>query len=174
MKWSGRAGKKATFDFEWFGDDFTRLIEEHSDEALYAAGEVLRSAAASRAPSKRGMLAGSGYVRTSKRSSYVKRHRLYRGEFALRGSKVAMVAFAVWYANLFEDTGAKRHVMPDGTARAARKNIYLPGVGYRKSARHPGMRKRPFVAPALEASKETLAQKIVEILKQRTENEMGV
>ena len=171
--------RRNVLELNWYGDEFLALIEEFADEGLFAAGEILLARAKARAPHRAGGLINSGYVATRKRSTYVKRARNYRKEFPVDREKNVMVAFAAFYGNFLEDSGAKPHRIPrlvSAKARGgrARKGVYIPGVGFRKSAQHPGFRRRPFLGPALEETQTTMVETLAAVLRGKAEERMGV
>lgn len=150
----GRRYRGKGYSIEWFGDDLARTVDRHNDAAMYAGGQVLKRAAAARAPVRSGTLRDSGYVQTDTRTDYRKGRRDRRTLFRKRGAGGVLVAFAAFYANMFEDSGVKRHRVP----RKGYKVLRIPGVGLRSVAQHPGMKARPFLGPALEANKETITR----------------
>jgi len=166
---------------KWYGDDIVRIVERGSEPGLWAMGKTLVSAAQRRAPRASGRLADSAFVATVKRTDYSrgKGDRRKRQMAALLGSVKegkALIGFAAWYSNLFEDTGAKTHVIPyqarTGRARV-RKTLLIPGIGYRRRVQHPGLRRKPFLAPAVEASKDDGARAFAREVERRLEAELG-
>ena len=143
------------FTLDWFGDDIAKQIGANLEPGLWAGGNIILGAAQSGAPVRSGNLVRSGYVATEKRSSY---RKVKRGRRQIKAQpKTAVVAFGAFYANYFEDSGARPHRI-----RARRSPaLYMRGIGYRRSARHPGIRPRPFLAPALERTREQVASAMV-------------
>lgn len=151
---------------DYFGPEIERALEQGGEPALWAMGDELLDAARRRAPRDSGRLRASGYVETERRSSYRRQHgdRKRRPDVK-RGA--AVVAFASWYSNLFEDTGAKAHAI--GGSGRSRRRLHIPGVGYRMSARHPGHKRQPFLGPALEATRTGMVDEYCDELRKRLE-----
>ncbi len=145
------------YSIEWFGDDLKRVIDTHNDPAMFAAGQALKREAQRRAPVAMGTLKASAYVQTDSRTDRAKGKRDRRSHFRKRGKGGVLVAFAAFYANMLEDSGARRHRIPG----AGKKVIRIAGVGFRASAEHPGMQARPFLGPALEATKDEITRAFV-------------
>jgi len=157
-------GRKS-FKLDWFGDDLTRAVDSAGEPALWAAGQVLKREARERAPVKTGEMRNSMYVETTQRTDYRKgkRDRRY-GRLRPKSEKIVLVAAAAWYSNLLEDSGAVAHVIPR-KRRNGQKVLYIPGIGYRTSANHPGMKRKPFLSEALEANRERIGQEVAKVVK---------
>jgi HK97 gp10 family phage protein len=153
----GKRYRGKGYNIEWFGDDLARTVDRHNDAAMFAGGQVLKRAAQQRTPVSSGALRQSAYVQTDSRTDYCKGPRDRRRMFRKRGAGGVLVAFAAFYANMIEESGAQRHRAPRKGARPMR----LPGIGLRSVVAHPGMRARPFLGPALEASREEIARAFV-------------
>lgn len=163
----------------WYGDDIVRIVGRASEPGLWAMGRTLVSAAARRAPRASGRLADSGFVATVKRTDYQRgKGDRPRRQMAAHLSKVkegkALIGFSAWYSNLFEDTGAKAHAIPyvARTSRARRrKTLQIPGIGFRRRVVHPGLRRKPFLAPAVDATKDEGARAFAREVERRLETE---
>ncbi len=172
--------RRNVFELNWYGDQFLSLVDEFGDDALYAAGNILLENAKGKAPRRSGHLASSGYVKTRKRSSYVKRSKVDRKEMAMDRDMTVMVAFAPFYGNYFEDSGVKPHVIPKVRKRRLARGLEtadatnIPGVGWRRRIHHPGFKKRPFLGPAIEATQNTMATELADVLRSKCEEKMGV
>lgn len=143
------------FTVNWFGDDILRQIEENLEPGLWAGGNFILGEAQAGAPVRSSNLVNSGYVSTEKRSSY---RKVKRGRKPIQAApRTAAVAFSAFYANLFEDSGAKAHIIRPRRSKV----LYMRGIGFRRGARHPGIRPRPFLAPALERNRERIATVMV-------------
>lgn len=175
-----RFGTK-NISLDWYGDDIARLVQRASEPGLWAMGQVLVKAAARRAPRSSGRLADSAFVATTKRTDYQRgRGDRPRRQMAAHLNRVkegrALIGFAAWYSNLFEDTGAKTHTIPyvARTSRARRrKTLLIPGIGYRRRIQHPGLRRQPFLGPAIDASKEDGARAFAKEVERRLEADLG-
>lgn len=100
----------------WHGEELLRQIQEATPDGLFAGGQMLVEAAASRVPRRTGKLADSGYVAIEGKSTY-KRNKLYNKEAkAPKGGAVA--GFAAFYA---------RHV-EFGTKNMAAKPFFRPAI----------------------------------------------
>lgn len=75
----------------------------------------------------------------------------------------------VWYAHLIEFTGAKAHTI---TAKG-RKILSFGGLFF-QSVKHPGMRARPFMRPALESQAQAAVVAAAEYMKQRLATREGL
>lgn len=142
---------------EWYGDDLQRAIKQRGDGALFEMGEVVLAEAQRNAPRATGQLARSGYVAIAGRSTHTPQRRDRRKlPQAVRGS--AVVAFASWYSNFLEDSGARAHRIPRA-GKSGRKGLFIPGVGWRRAVMHPGMKRKPFLGPALESTKTEMVRR---------------
>ena len=144
--------KRKNLALSWYGPEIQNIVREATEPGLWALGQVVKRAAESRAPHKSGTLANSSFVATIKRTDYVRkrgdRHKRTMTRILQRvNAQTALVGFGAWYANIYEDSGAKRHAVPyvgkSGRARK-RKTLLIPGVGFRSRVSHPGVRRSPF------------------------------
>jgi len=169
------AGKQRTknISLEWFGDEIAATVKQYEEAGLWAMGSVILDDAESRAPRDSGRLRASGFLLSTKRTSYRKQKGDRRRMPQARAGTV-LVGFAAWYSNLFEDSGVKRHAIPyvgrSGRARK-RKVLQIEGLGYRSAVNHPGMRRRPFLAPAVDASKDEGAEAFARLVRGKLERE---
>lgn len=150
-----------------YGDDFIRIVEKHGNEALFAAGEVVLREAIRRAPRRTGKLANSGYVATIERSTF-KNKKYWRNEKKVRVGE-AVIAFTAPHAHLME-SGRRRR----GVITPRRKKALKIGGSIRASSRYKRMSSRPFVGPALEATKETMAKELAGVLSRRLIEKLGL
>ena len=153
----GERYKGKGYGVEWFGDDLAKVIDRYNEPAMWAAGQVLKREAMRRAPVAKGTLRDSAYVQTDERTDYKRGRRDRRTLFRKRGKGGVLVAFAAFYANMLEDSGVKTHSMPRRGARP----MVIRGIGIRSKVQHPGMRRKPFLGPALEAVKEEMTRAFV-------------
>lgn len=158
----GRVG----FQWDWFGDEIANAVATQGEPGLWRAGQMVKQEAQRRAPVRTGEMRRSLYVETTKRNDYRKGRRDRRwGRLKVRSDDTVLIATGAWYGNLLEDSGASPHRIPyrgrltrkDGSAR---KVLRIPGLGFRSTAIHPGMRRDPFLAPALNAVKDRLIEAI--------------
>lgn len=161
----------------WYGDEIAETVKRSMEPGLWAMGGALLHAAQGRAPRRSGRLRDSGFIATADRTDYRRgRGDRRRRELArLMGQvspKSVLVAFAVWYSNLIEDTGTKRHAIPyvpRSTGGRVRRTLRIPGIGFRKRVSHPGFRSTPFLGPALDASKDTASEAFAREVHKRLE-----
>lgn len=153
---------------EWFGDELKRAVDKGNERAMWAAGQVIKREAQRRAPRDTGTLADSAYVETDKRRDYVKGPRDRMHLFRKRAPGGVVVAFAAYYANIYEDSGAAAHTIQAGKGKV----LYIKGIGFRRSVRHPGVRRKPFLGPALEAVRNRLVEEIARELGDEVERSM--
>lgn len=173
-----RGGRRVAqrVELTWYGDDFLATVERYGDDALFAAGEVVQREAEQRAPRGRtGNLRKSGYVSTATRSSYVSRRYWRREKKPPKGG--ATIGFTAPHAHLVEG-GRKRRagkfgprgdVRYQGTLRRTGKKALRIGDQLRARARRSAMSARPFLAPALEAARETMMRELAGVLRKRLE-----
>lgn len=164
----GERYKGKGISIEWFGDELAATVDGHDTAAMWAAGQVLKREAMRRAPVGKGTLRDSAYVQTDERSDYKRGKRDRRPLFRKRGKGGVLVGFAAFYANLFEDSGVVAHRMP----RKGNRPMAIKGIGVRSRVQHPGMRRRPFLGPALEASKEEMARAFAGVMSEAIEGAM--
>lgn len=156
-------GSKAV-KIDWFGNDLKRAVDRAGEPALWAAGQVLKREARERAAVKTGAMKESLYVETTQRTDYKKGKRDRRdGRLRPKSEKIVLVAAAAWYANLLEDSGAKPHVIP----KKKGKMLNIPGIGVRRSVKHPGMARKPFLADAMEASKDRIGREVARVIGEK-------
>lgn len=166
--------KRASVALHWYGDDLARIVRADDERGLWAMGQIVLREAERRAPSESGRLRRAGYVATSARSSYQRQARDRRKLPAVRRNSV-LVAFAAYYSNLLEDTGAPRHDIPYKAStrrRKARKVLLIPGIGLRRRVSHPGHRRRPFLGPALDALETRITQEYAQAMGRSIERGM--
>lgn len=166
---------------DWYGDEIAHAVQRAMEPGLWAMGDAVRDRAVGRAPRRSGRLKESAFIATEKRTDYQRgkgdrRRRQMTRILSAVSPKAVLVGFAVWYSNLFEDTGAKSHGIPyvARTSRARRrKTLQIPGIGFRKAVVHPGFGREPFLAPALEAAKGEAAEEFAAEVRRRLERELG-
>lgn len=164
-------------DVTLYGDEFMAIVEKYGDEGMFAAGEVVLREATRRAPRGRtGNLAKSGYVGTRSKSTYVKRAYWRKEKQAAKGG--AVVGFTAPHAHLMESGRRKRGVIkPRGDVtyqgvlrRTGKRALNIKGQ-IRATSRFNRMSSRPFLGPALDATKETMVQELANVLNRRLNNE---
>lgn len=155
-------------DIELYGDEYMAIVEHYGDEAMFAAGEVIRREAQRRAPRGRtGNLAGSGYVGTRSRSSYVRRLYWRKEKKAPKGG--AVIGFTAPHAHLIESGRRKRGVIVPRKKRGwAALNI---NGNVRSRSRYNRMSSRPFLGPALDATQQTMMTELAAVLNRRLQSE---
>lgn len=156
----------------WYGDDFLDIVRKHGDEALFAAGQVVLKDAERRTPRKTGKLHSSGYVSTASRSTYVKRAYWRKEKKPPKGG--ATVGFSAPHAHLIESGRRKAGKFgPKARRRDQRKALKI-GDRFVARSRFKRMSSRPFVGPALEATKETMVRELADVLRSKLERFLGL
>lgn len=97
-------------DVKWFGNDLLAEIQGGSDDALFEAAQQILDVAISKAPERTGNLKASGYVKTSKRSTYSKRPGSLKEREVSEG--VALAGFSIFYAHMVERGTSKMRARP--------------------------------------------------------------
>ncbi len=165
----GRRRVAQQVEVTWYGDQFLEIVAKHGDAALFAAGEVLLREAVSNAPRKSGRLAGSGYVGTRSRSTYQRR---YGRKKIYPPANTAVVAFTAPHAHLLE-AGRRKTGPIAPRAKGGKRALRVSADGQlRARSRYRRMAARPFVGPAIDATKDTMANELAAILRNRLEAEM--
>ena len=154
-------------DINLYGDEFMAIVEKYGDEALFAAGQIVLAEAGRRAPRDTGKLAQSGYVSTRSKSTY-KRRRYWRKE-KLPPKNGATIGFTAPHAHLMESGRRKRGVIRP--RKGGGKRALTVNGAVRSASKFNRMSSRPFLGPALDASKETLANELAQVLRTRLERE---
>lgn len=144
----------------WLGDELAGQIDEASDPALYAGGELILRAAVARAPKRKGRLAASGYVASAARSSYAKSSRTARRQIVVKPGQ-AVIAFAEFYARFMEG-GTKGHTVKPRRRRA----LQTGAERWAARATVKGIRGKNFLLQASETEKEAAIQRIVAVVQQ--------
>lgn len=177
-----RRSKTRNLALQWYGPEIAATVERAAEPGLWAMGRTLVEAAKRKAPRASGRLQDSGFVATPKRTDYKRgkgdrpRKQMSRH---LSGVKpgTALIGFAAWYSNLFEDTGAKSHAIPyvGRTARARRrKTLLIPGIGFRRRVTHPGLKRQRFLGPAVDAAKNDAMGDFAKAVQRELEKELGI
>lgn len=164
-------------DVTLYGDEYMAIVERYGDEAMFASGSIVLEEANRRVPRGRtGNLAKSGYVGTRSKSTYVKRRYWRKEKQAPKGG--AVVGFTAPHAHLIESGRRKRGVIRprgdvtyQGTLRRSGKRALNINGQIRATSRFNRMSSRPFLGPALEATKETMVRELANVLKRRLERE---
>ena len=157
---------KRRVQVEWYGDDVLAVVRKHGDAALFAAGEVVQAAAEQRAPrGATGRLRGSGYVSTASRSTYKTRRYWRREKKPPAGA--ATVGFSAPHAHLLE--GGRRK---SGAIRPRRKRALRIDGQFRSASRYRRMSSRPFLGPAIDATKESMVDALAGVLNKALEREL--
>lgn len=154
-------------DLEWYGDEFLEIVQEHGPDALLQAAEVVRAEAERRAPRRSGKLAGSGYIGVKGRSTYRPR-RYWRREKKARDGE-AVIGFMAPHAHLMESGRRKRGEIRPGKRRRA---LRIDGQ-FRSRSNFRRMSSRPFVGPALEATREDIPRELAKVYRSWLERLIG-
>ena len=163
-----RGGLKRRVQIEWYGDDFLKIVRDHGDEALFAAGQIVLKAAGRRAPRKTGKLAGSGYVSTPGRSTYQARKYFRKEKKPPVGG--ATVGFSAPHAHLIESGRRKSGKFgPKTGRRGSGKKALKIGGSFVARSRFKRMSSRPFLGPALEETRETMVAELSKVLRSKLE-----
>lgn len=143
-------------EIEWFGEEFIDIVREHGPEALFRAAMVVEAEAVRRAPRRTGTLAGSSYVGVQGKSTYVKR-RYFRNERKVKAGE-AVIGFTAPHAHLIESGRRKR-----GDILPRRKRALVINGRFVSRSTFKRQSSRPFLAPALEASREMVQREIANV-----------
>lgn len=154
------------FEIAWYGDDFVEIVREHGPEALWAAARVVLAEASRRTPRRSGKLAGSGYIGVKGRSTYQKRRYWRREKFARDAE--AVIGFSAPHAHLMESGRRQR-----GQIKPRRRKALLIAGQLRSRSRYNRMSSRPFLAPALEASRVLVPEEMARIYGSWLERLLG-
>lgn len=144
------------FEIAWYGEDFAEIVREHGPEALWAAAKVVLAEASRRTPRRSGKLAGSGYIGVKGRSTYQKR-RYWRREKRAKEAE-AVIGFSAPHAHLIESGRRQR-----GVIKPRRKKALLIAGQMRARSRYNRMSSRPFLGPALEASRDLVPREMARV-----------
>lgn len=144
------------FEIAWYGEDFAEIVREHGPEALWAAAKVVLAEASRRTPRRSGKLAGSGYIGVRGRSTYQKR-RYWRREKRAKEAE-AVIGFSAPHAHLIESGRRQR-----GVIKPRRKKALLIAGQMRARSRYNRMSSRPFLGPALEASRDLVPREMARV-----------
>jgi hypothetical protein len=132
------------------------ILREHGPEALFEAARVVMAEASRRAPRRTGKLAGSGYIGVKGKSTYSKRRFWRREKFARDGE--AVIGFSAPHAHLIESGRRRAGKITPRRAKALRIDGKFVGA-----SRYKRMSSRPFLGPALEASREAVPREIAKV-----------
>lgn len=140
-------------------------LDDELDQALYEGAQPILEAAKGMAPVETGELRDSGYVATSKRSSYQGSKKRRKELKVEKGT--AVIAFAAFYAGMIEvGTGPHKIGKPGQVLRLANGSIV------RGPIMHPGKPAQPFLRPAFDTERENatniIAGKLRAALEART------
>ena len=152
-------------DVTWYGDDFLDIIERYGDEALFEAGRIVLEAATSRAPRGRGKLRMGGYISTKSRSTYVRRG-YWRKEKKPPANAVT-IAFSAPHSHLIE--GGRRS---SGTIAPRKRQALRVNGKFVSRSRYGRVAAKPFLGPALEATRTTMVEELAGVLRKRLEGGM--
>ena len=170
-----RGGMKRKLQVEWYGDDFLAIVRKHGDEALFAAGQIVLSAASRRAPRRSGALASSGYISTGTQSTF--RQRKYWRKEKKPPEGGVTVGFAAPHAHLIE-SGRRRSgkILPSKRRQRMRTGNLALKIGgrYVASSRFKRVSSHPFLGPAIEETKETMVQELSKVLRSKLERLLGI
>lgn len=164
-------------DVALYGDEYMAIVERYGDEAMFASGEVVQREAVRRAPRGRtGNLAGSSYVATRSKSTYVRRRYWRLEKIPPKGG--AVVGFTAPHAHLLESGRRKRGVIrPRGDVtyqgvlrRRGARALSINGNA-RATSKYNRMHSRPFLGPGLDAAATTMVDELAQVLRTRLERE---
>lgn len=142
----------------WYGDDYVQIIQDHGPEALFYAGEVVQREAERRAPQgATGRLKRSGYVSTKWRTTYVRR-MYWRREKKPKAQDDVVVGFTAPHAHLIEG-GRRRAGKIYPKKKRGAKALFIQGQ-FRATSRYRRMSSRPFLGPAVDATKDTMVEEL--------------
>lgn len=144
------------FEIAWYGDDFIEIVREHGPEALWAAARVVLAEAGRRIPRRSGKLAGSGYIGVKGKSTY--QHRRYWRREKRAKETEAVIGFSAPHAHLIESGRRKR-----GEIKPRKRRALLIAGQYRSRSRYNRMSSRPFLGPALEASRDLVPREMARV-----------
>ena len=167
-------------DMAIYTPEILQSVERGIEPGLWAMGDAVRDRAVDKAPRRGGRLRDSAFIATKSRTDYSRgrgdrRRKQMAQILGSVGLKSVLVGFAVWYSNLFEDSGAKRHAIPykPKTNRGrVRKVLKIPGIGFRRSVSHPGLQAKPFLGPALESAKNDAMGDFAAEVRKRLERDL--
>lgn len=95
----------------WYGDELIAKLKENEEDALFEGAEALIKEAASRAPNRSGLLARSGYVASTTKSTW-RKHKLHRKPKPPKTEGVVVAGFAAFYAHMVERGTSKAKARP--------------------------------------------------------------
>jgi len=170
-----RRGGKRRIQVEWYGDDILKVFREHGDEALFAMGEHVQEAAKRNAPvGATGNLRKSSYVTTRSRTSFVVR-RFWRKN-KIPPINAVTVGFSAPHAHLIEGGrrksgkfGPRGSVSRDGVLRRSGKKALKIGNRFVARSRFKLLRSRPFLAPAVAETRQTMTEVLARKFRSRLE-----
>jgi hypothetical protein len=155
-------------DVALYGDEFMAIVEKYGDEAMFAAGEVVKREAERRVPRGRtGNLAKSAYVATRTKSTYVRRRYWRKEKTPPKGG--AVVGFTAPHAHLLESGRRKRGVIRP-IKGGGKRALSINGMA-RSSSKYNRMSSRPFLGPGLDAAATSMANELAQVLRTRLERE---
>lgn len=155
----------------WYGDDFLEIVRKHGDEALFAAGQHVLKNAERRAPRKTGKLQSSGYVSTASRSTYVRRPYWRKEKKPPTGA--ATVGFSAPHAHLMESGRRKAGKFGPKARRQNQRKALKIGDRFVARSRFRRLSSRPFVGPAVEATRESMVEELAGALRSPLERLLG-
>lgn len=155
------------FEIEWYGDEFLSIVREHGPDALFSAAKIVMAEASKRAPRRTGKLASSGYIGVKGKSTYTKRRYWRREKFARDGE--AVIGFSAPHAHLIESGRRRRGVIVPGKRRKA---LRIGGDVVARS-KYKRMSSKPFLGPALEASRNLVPVELAKVYASWLERLLG-
>lgn len=162
----GPRRRAVRLDVTWYGDEFLQIVADGGDEAMFAAGQVLADEARRRAPrGRRGNLQKSAYVSTASRSTFVKRPFWRKEKRPPAGG--ATIGFSAPHAHLIE-SGRRRAGVIAPRIKRGRKALRI-GSEIRARSHFRRVSSRPYLGPALEATKETMVRELAHVLNRKLE-----
>jgi len=154
----------------YYGDKFAQLVDEYKDPALFAMGGIVSREAVRRAPTGRtGNLVKSAYIATRKRTNYVRR-RYWRKE-QMPPEDGVTVGFSAPHAHLIESGRHASGLIRPRAKRGKRAALKFNGQ-YRKRSSFRPVSAKPFLGPAIDATKDTMVNEAAKVLRNGLEGGM--
>ena len=143
----------------FYGTDFMEIIDDYGPKALFYAGEVVQSDAERRVKvGPTGNLKRSGYVSVWGRTTFVRR-MYWRKQVKPESRDSVVVAFSAPHAHLIEGGRRGKRAKFSPRPRSGAKALFFGGK-FRAWTRVKRVAARPFLGPAIDATKDTLVEEM--------------
>lgn len=152
----------------WYGDEFLAIVEQYGPEALWRMGEIVQAEAASRTPVRRGTLRRSAYLSLPDRTTY--QAKKFSRKEAKPPKYAITVAFSAPHAHLIE-SGRRRRGFIYPKKKRGTKALRI-GDRFVSRSRYKRMSSRPFLGPAIDATRETMVRELANVLRGRLEQHL--